>query len=101
MWHDALLAQYQMNQHLKSRLPSLSDSMSTLIVLKDYLNPYIDQLQEKYSDRIQVNVEEFNKIRLTRVDMIVMQNNVPFPVMVPGFPQVTTDYKLDYGKKME
>ena len=101
MWHDALLAQYQKSQYLKSKIPNLSDSLNTLIMMKDYLNPYIDQLQKKYSDRIQVNVEQFDKIRLTRVDMIVMQNNVPFPVMVPDFPQVTTDSKLDYGKKME
>ena len=70
-------------------------------MIKDYLNPYIEQLQKKYSDRIRVNVEQFNNIHLTRIDMIVMQKNVPFPVMVPSFPQVTTDSKLDYGKRME
>ena len=101
MWHDALIAQYQKNQYLKNTVPNLSDSLNTLIMIRDYLNPYIDQLQEKYNDQIQVNVEQFNKIRLTRTDMIVMQTNVPFPIMVPGFPQLTTDSRLDYGKKME
>ena len=33
--------------------------------------------------------------------MIVMQKNVPFPVIVPSFPQVTTDSKLDYGKRIK
>jgi hypothetical protein len=101
MWHDALIAQYQKNQYLKNRVSNLSDSLNTLVMIRDYLNPYIDQLQKKYSDRIQVNVEQFNKIRLTRVDMIVMQKNVPFPVIVPSFPQVTTDSKLDYGKRIK
>ena len=58
-------------------------------------------MQAKYDDRIEVNVEEFNKIKLTRIDMIVMQERVPFPVMVPSFPQLTTDYHLDYGKILE
>jgi len=101
MWHDALLARHQRNRYLKSKVPNLSDSLNTFIMIRDYLNPYIDQLQKKYSDRIQVNVEEFNKIRLTRIDMIVIQNNVPFPTIVPGFPQVTTNSRLDYGKRME
>ena len=101
MWHDALIAQHQKNQYLKNTVPNLSDSLNTLIMIRDYLNPYIDQLQEKYNDQIQVNVEQFNKIRLTRTDMIVMQTNVPFPVMVPGFPQITTDSKLDYGKRIK
>jgi len=100
MWHDAVLAQYQKNQYLKT-ITNLSDSLNTLVMIEDYLNPYIDQLQKKYNGRISVNFKQFNDIQLTRLDMIVMQTNVPFPVMVPGFPQVTTDSKLDYGKRME
>ena len=101
MWHDALSAQYQMNTYLKNNVPNLSDSLNTLILLRDYLNPYIDQLQKKYSDQIHVNVEEFDEIKLTRTDMIVIQKNVPFHQIVPEFPKVTTDSKLDYGKRLE
>ena len=70
-------------------------------MIEEYLNPYIDELQEKYSDRVEVNVQEFNDIHLTRIDMFATQRNVPFPVMVPAFPSITTDYKLDYGKRIE
>jgi len=101
MWHDALLAQFQMNNYLQDKIPNLSDSLNTSILIGEYLNPYIDQLQTKYSSRIRINVEEFNKIRLTRTDMFAIQKNVPFSVMVPAFPQVTTDHKLDYGSRME
>jgi hypothetical protein len=52
------------------------------------------------NDEIEVNVDEFNKIQLTRIDMFALQENVPFPIMVPAFPQVTTDHKLNYGRKM-
>jgi len=101
MWKDALLAQYQKEQYLIETVPDLSDSLKTAVMLERYMNPYIDQLQEKYGNSIEVDVEQFNNIKLTRIDMLVMQTNVPFQIMVPSFPQVTTDPWLDYGKKME
>lgn len=101
MWRDNLLALQQKNQYLRERIPDLSDSLNMVTVIEEYLNPYIDELQEKYSDRVEVNVQQFNDIHLTRIDMYVTQQNVPFPVMVPAFPSVTTDYKLDYGKRIE
>ncbi len=101
MWKDALLAQYQKERYLVETVPDLSDSLKTAIMLERYMNPYIDQLQEKYGNSIEIDVEQFNNIKLTRIDMLVMQTNVPFPIMVPGFPQITTDPWLDYGKKME
>jgi hypothetical protein len=48
-----------------------------------------------------MDVEELNKIKLTRIDMKVIRQNVPFPRVVPSFPLVTTDSKLDYGSKMK
>lgn len=101
MWRDALLALHQKYQYLEERIPNLSDSLNAVAVIEEYLNPYIDELQEKYSDRVEVNVHQFNDIQLTRIDMFVTQQNVPFPVLVPAFPSVTTDYKLDYGKRIE
>jgi hypothetical protein len=100
IWQDAIMAQYQKNQYLKS-IPNFSDSLKSITIIEDYLNPYINQLQTKYSDQIEVNVKDFNDIQLTRIDMIVLQSNLPFQIMVPGFPQVTTDSNLDYGKQME
>lgn len=101
MWKDAILAQYQKEQYLRETVPDLTDSLKTAIMLERYMNPYIDQLQEKYGSRIEVNVEQFNDIKLTRIDMLVMQTNMPYQIMVPSFPQITTDPWLDYGKKME
>ena len=98
MWRDANIALYHKNKYLNNINPEESDP---LVLINTYLNPYVDELQQKYSDIIEVNVEEFDKIKLTRVDMFATQSNVPFPVLVPSFPQITTDHKLDYGKRME
>lgn len=101
MWKDALMAQFEVNRYLQENVPGVTDSIKISVMLEEYLNPYIDSLQNKYSDKIRVNVEEFNKYHPTRVDMITLKKNVPYPVMVPAFPQITTDNKLDYGNRME
>ena len=101
MWRDNLIALYQKHQYLNEKVPNLSDSLNAVAVIEEYLNPYIDELQEKYSDCVELNVQEFNDIHLTHIDMFVIQENVPFTALVPAFPSVTTDYKLDYGKRIE
>jgi hypothetical protein len=45
-------------------------------------------------------MEAFEKIELTSTDMMVIQRGVPYPILVPSFPVITSDNKLDYGKKM-
>ena len=98
MWQDAILSLWQKDAFLKSR--GVDDNGQIDIVTK-YLNPYADSLRRKYSDCIEVNVNEFNNIQLTGVPMFVLEGDVPFPVFVPSFPQLTTYKWLNYGKKME
>jgi len=97
MWQDALLALQKKYDFLEKVKPKEEKSLA---IIEKYLDPYIDELQKKYSDQIEVDVQRFNDVKLTRIDMFALQQNVPFPVVVPSFPQLTTDYKLDYGKKM-
>ena len=70
-------------------------------VIRDSINPLIDRLQQKYNDIIEINLDAFKKIKLSRIDMTVVQKNVPFPVIVPTFLLLTTDNLIDYGKKIE
>ncbi len=100
LWKDAEVALFLKHRYLRrQKLPDQEEN--ALTVITQYLNPYIDALQQKYSDTIEVNVEAFNRIQLSRIDMFVRQDNVPFPIYVPSFPQLTTNYKLDYGRKMD
>jgi len=100
MWKDNLNYQYYKDKYLRSVLSDTLTEMNYIPLIEDHLNPRVDSLQKKYSDQIAVDVEEFNNIRLTRIDMSVTQKNVPFPKMVPSFPLITTDNKLDYGSRM-
>ena len=65
----------------------------------NFMNPIVDSLQVVYSDQIEINMDAFEAIELTSTDMVVTQRGVPFPVMVPSFPIITTDNRIDYGSK--
>ena len=62
------------------------------------MNTIVDSLQEHYHEKIQINMDAFEKIKLTQTDMMVIQRGVPYPIMVPSFPVLTSDNKLNYGK---
>jgi hypothetical protein len=65
------------------------------------INPIIDSLQYIYADQIEINIDAFEAIKITATDMVVSQKGVPYPVMVPSFPIITTDNRLDYGSKSD
>ena len=66
---------------------------------------YIVMKVKGWTDRVVITEKDINQrvsdVELTRIDMFVTQRNMPFPIVVPSFPQVTTDPWLDYGKKMD
>jgi hypothetical protein len=97
MWKDNLLALYQKEEIIKT---FNIKGRSELDIIVEKLNPYFNELQKKYNDIVEIDIELFEKINLTSIDMFVIQKNAPFPVIVPGFPQLTTDHSLDYGKKI-
>jgi len=100
MWRDNFLALYQKNQFL-DKISRKNEYYSNFqpIVEKE-LNPYIQSLYAKYDSLIEINTDSFAKIELSEVDMVVLQRNSPFPIVVPTFPVLTTHAKLDYGRKM-
>ena len=97
MWTDNLLSLYQKNRYLEK---VENQGKNFMDVITKNLNPYIDSLQTKYNNVIEIDTGAFEKIKLTRIDMFVIQQNTPFPTIVPSFPLLTTDNKLDYGRKM-
>ena len=48
---------------------------------------------------VYITKEVFEDIELTGTDMVVTQKGVPYPIMVPLFPIITTDNRLDYGSR--
>ncbi|MBN1894644.1 hypothetical protein JW906_09115 [bacterium] len=101
MWEDAVLAGYVRQKRLKEAGVEEEFTKTPLTLLSRHLNAYVDSLQQVYSDRIEINISAFDKIELTRIDMFVTQDNVPYPIIVPSFPVLTSEHRLDYGKVME
>ena len=100
MFRDYALALYHQQDYLREQNCDLNFNKEYLKIINDYLNPYIDSLQTKYSDEIFIDTDIFDKVDLTRIDMFVIEKNVPYPAAVPNFPILTTDNKLDYGQVM-
>lgn len=101
MWEDAFLAAYHKMEYLSRKTDGKKANVVSEGQVTKYMNPYIDRLQTKYSDQIEINMDAFEKVRLTHIDMYVTQRNMPYQVVVPGFPTVTTDNRINYGKLME
>ncbi len=101
MWRDNLAALYAQNRFLQEKGKLAEYAQNHLDVIKTNLDPLIDSLQTKYAPKIEINTDAFEQIKLTRIDMFVTQRNAPFPIVVPNFPVLTTDDRLDYGRKAQ
>lgn len=101
MWRDNLSALYQQNKYLHSLGLVSAFRNEPVKIIESRLNPLIDSLQAKYSEKIAIDTERFESIKLSRIDLFAVQRNMPFPVVVPSFPMITTDHTLDYGKSVK
>lgn len=99
MWKDNLNSLYEKYRILKEAGKDSLFASNYQEVIKSTLNPYIDFLQHKYADKVFINTDMFNNIKLTKIDLSVSYANSPFSQVVPNFPLVTTDNKLDYGSE--
>ena len=103
MWRDNFVALFHRGKILQS-VGAETDTAFVkdyMPIISDHLNPYVDQLQKKYADQIFIDVDAFEEIDITRTDLVAIQRDVPYPILVPGFPLLTTDHDLDYGQKLE
>ncbi|MBN2105401.1 hypothetical protein JW835_15285 [bacterium] len=101
MWQDAIVGMFHRNAYLDSIGKRSAFIENYMPVIRDDLNPYVQSLQKKYNNKIKINANLLKQIRLTRIDMFAVQKWEPYPVMVPQFPVVTDEHRMDYGKDME
>ena len=94
LWHDAY-ASKRYASLIQQDVSSNENNPSSLI------NNIVDSLQVQYSERTKINMNIFEKIHLTSTDMVVTKRGLPYPIMVPIFPILTTDDRIDYGSTMK
>ncbi|MEJ2055002.1 MAG: hypothetical protein P8X42_13860 [Calditrichaceae bacterium] len=98
MWVDNLKAEYMREKYLANAGLENKNDYNTV---HQALDPYIKDLFRKYSKQIEINTDLFESTKLTDIDVLVIQENVSFPVYVPNFPRLTTYDRLDYGRILE
>ena len=100
MWRDTFLALNKKHQYLESVGDTRPFAKNYHEILKETLNPYIDELQKKYYRKIELDFEAFEDITLTTIDLLVHYEQQPFRDVVPLFPVITDDHLIEYvGKK--
>lgn len=98
MWRSNLLANYQKFRVINSQQV---EGKSKEQILESVLNPYVRSLQIKYSEKIKINISEFDSMKLSSIDMLALQTDMAFPFIVPLFPELTTLHRLDYGSAIK
>lgn len=101
MWADNLVALYFKQNYLASVGLPVGFGADPVAAIEHYLNPLVDNLQAKYAPEIAIDMVAFEKIQLTRIDLVAIQSNVPYPIAEPHFPLITTDHLLDYGRRLD
>lgn len=93
MWHDA----YSSKRFMSSL--KLEEKLETNNKY-NLDNKVIDHLQHKYSNIIKINTDMFENITITSTDMLASERGLAYPFIVPSFPIITSDDRLDYGSKL-
>ena len=97
LWKDAYVARYHRDQYLHERIRSDQFDPERMKGRENYLSAHIDSLQHKYSGRIKIYPDVLDRIPMTELDTYVMNPNVPYPAVVPDFPEYIQDGEFDYG----
>jgi hypothetical protein len=93
MWHDA----YSSKRFMSSLKPAAKSERKNKY---NFDNNVINYLQKKHSNIIKINTNMFENITLTSTDMLVSERGLAYPFIVPSFPVITSDDRLDYGSKL-
>ena len=101
MWQDALIAKYHQFTYLQGKTTDKMSAKNIGRIITNYLNPYSDSLFSKYSEKIRINIPVLEGIKLTRIDMVSLNDNVPYMDTVPPFPILTDKTRLNYGSRLE
>jgi hypothetical protein len=99
IWRDAYLAIDEQKNIMNSAQEKGTIYNNDNIGKLKYWESYLTSLQKRYSDSIVVNYNEFNKIKLTKIDFVAFKPGAPFPSIVPGFPILISSEDLEYTKR--
>jgi len=99
MWEDALVGMYERDQALKRIASTLPDTLKVgrQYQLSQKFESFMDSLRVEYSNEIKVNYATYDSLEINDVPMFVMQQQVPYPVVVPNWPVYTNRKEVDFN----
>ena len=100
MWQDYYLAKAFRNNMIAEADPDSTLLSNESMLIEEVLNPIVNDLQKKYNDQTFIAADWLEDIGISTIDMSVIQPQMPYSVMVPAFPKMTTDTRLDYGQSL-
>jgi len=99
MWRDSFVAIDFRNKILKQAAQEVkADSIGRTLAMNKYFDDFISSLQHKYDNEIEIDLDGIAELKITRVNLFAVQQNVPYPVVVPSFPILTSQYQISYGR---
>tara|TARA_B100001778_G_scaffold328824_1_gene328840 strand:+ start:57 stop:1142 length:1086 start_codon:yes stop_codon:yes gene_type:complete len=101
IWSSYLSANSEKDKIINANQSLLKNLNTEYEVLEKILNKELEILFVENSDKILIDVEMFNGIKLSNIDMLVINTNQPYQLNVPPFPRLTTKNNLDYGTKKD
>ena len=101
IWYNYILANYEKEKIIDKNQPLPESYNSEYKIIENILDKKLENLFIQYSDRISIDVDVFNGIKLSNIDMLVINTNQPYQLAVPPFPRLTTKSNLDYGVKKD
>ena len=101
VWSTYLSANSEKDKIINANQSLLKNLSTEYEVIEKILNKELEILFIENSNKILIDVEMFNDIKLSNIDMLVINTNQPYQLNVPPFPKLTTKNNLDYGNKKD
>jgi hypothetical protein len=90
LWSDALIAKYHLDKYMDSNVCNYTNKQNSNYVKLKTLDAYLHSLSKKYESQIKINTEAFKEIQLTEIPLFAIRPGLPYPVVVPEFPNYMT-----------
>ena len=103
--HPLVLREYEKwrdnYQAMKIRNDIVGDVKLNSIDVPIELNNFFKNLTSKYSDKIWINTKAVERLKLSSIDMVVLNETGPYEINTPIFPIITSHHQFDYGKVLD
>jgi hypothetical protein len=98
MWKDSFMANNTQKHVVDAALNEGKVVKGDELGILKFWESYVNNLQNKYKDSVEVNIPAFESISLTKINMVAMKPGMPYQLLVPDFPKYISSGMIDYRK---